>query len=129
MKTERTSKLFGTLALGIGWIFFQPAILYPGLDGAANLNPAFVDAGEFQLPTPCNSSNSAFLAGEELTYKVYYNWNFIWLSAGEVTFRVIDEDDQYRFQYCIIAGILTIQIYRWERAYLLRSLQTKKPGP
>jgi len=47
---------------------------------------------------PCKVLNSAFLSGEELTYKVYWNWNFVWYSAGEVTFRVIDEDDQYRYQ-------------------------------
>lgn len=50
------------------------------------------------LPDPCKSQNTAFLPGEELTYKIYYNWNFVWLSAGEVTFRVIDDDDQYHLQ-------------------------------
>jgi hypothetical protein len=29
---------------------------------------------------------------------VYYNWNFVWLSAAEITFRVIDDDDQYHYQ-------------------------------
>ncbi len=47
---------------------------------------------------PCKTINTVFLSGEELTYKVYYNWNFIWIAAGEVTFRVIDDDDQYHFQ-------------------------------
>lgn len=47
---------------------------------------------------PCITENFAFISGEELTYKIYYNWNFIWLSAGEVTFKVIDDDDQFHFQ-------------------------------
>jgi hypothetical protein len=58
---------------------------------------------------PCKTKNTTFLSGEELTYKVYYNWNFIWFSAGEVTFRVIDDDDQYHFQ---VAGE-TYESYDW----------------
>ena len=45
----------------------------------------------------CETTNSAFKAGEELTYKVYYNWNFVWLSAGEVTFKVRDVNGEYHF--------------------------------
>lgn len=36
----------------------------------------------------CTTDNSAFQRGEELTYKMYYNWKFVWVSAGEVTFKV-----------------------------------------
>ncbi len=39
--------------------------------------------------------NVAFKAGEEFVYKVYYNWNFVWLSAGEVTFRVREVNGEY----------------------------------
>ncbi len=46
----------------------------------------------------CATENFAFRQGETLTYKIYYNWNFIWMAAGEVTFRVIDEGDNYHFQ-------------------------------
>ncbi len=45
----------------------------------------------------CEPQNKTFTAGEELTYKLYYNWNFIWLSAGEVVFKVEDIGDQYKF--------------------------------
>lgn len=62
-----------------------------------------------QAGNPCNTVNTTFKSGEELTYKVYYNWNFIWLSAGEVTFRVIDDDDQYHFQ---VVGE-TYESYDW----------------
>ncbi len=47
---------------------------------------------------PCFSQNLAFESGEQLTYKIFYNWHFIWLSAGEVTFKVIDDDDQFHYQ-------------------------------
>lgn len=67
---------------------------------AALLWAAAPPAGETTLSVadPCHTNNTTFLVGEELRYKIYYNWNFVWLSAGELTFRVIDEDDQYHFQ-------------------------------
>jgi hypothetical protein len=43
----------------------------------------------------CSIHNSSFKDGEELTYKVYYNWNFVWISAGEITFKVLDQGDKY----------------------------------
>lgn len=45
----------------------------------------------------CHVTNTAFISGEKATYRVYYNWNFIWVPAGEVTFTVEDLGDQYRF--------------------------------
>ncbi len=44
----------------------------------------------------CSIANQAFQAGEEITYIIYYNWNLVWLSAGEVTFRVIPNGDEYK---------------------------------
>lgn len=43
----------------------------------------------------CSIKNTAFKSGELLTYKVYYNWNFVWIAAGEVTFKVVDQGDKY----------------------------------
>jgi hypothetical protein len=31
-------------------------------------------------------SNGVFGPGEEISYKVYYHWHFLWLESGEVTF-------------------------------------------
>ena len=36
----------------------------------------------------CQMENKAFEAGESLSYKVYYNWNFVWLAAGRTDFTV-----------------------------------------
>lgn len=51
-----------------------------------------VEANSILFPEKefCNISNTTFKGGEELVYKVYYNWNFVWLSAGEVKFKVKD---------------------------------------
>ncbi|MBI3500613.1 MAG: DUF3108 domain-containing protein [Bacteroidetes bacterium] len=35
----------------------------------------------------CAITNEAFSSGEELVYETSYNWGFIWLNAGEVTFK------------------------------------------
>jgi Protein of unknown function (DUF3108) len=43
------------------------------------------------LSDPCYAVNTTFQGGEELTYKLYYNWNAAWVAAGEVTFKVQDE--------------------------------------
>ncbi len=57
----------------------------------------------------CEMRNTAFQAGEELTYKVYYNWNFVWLSAGEVTFRVREINGEYH----LAAHGSTYKSYDW----------------
>ena len=53
--------------------------------------------------------NNTFQGGEEITYKLSYNWNFVWLSAGEVTFRVRDLGDQYHIS---VVG-RTYKSYEW----------------
>jgi hypothetical protein len=39
----------------------------------------------------CEIPHMAFQAGESLTYKVYYNWGTVWLSGGEVYFKLTEE--------------------------------------
>ena len=36
----------------------------------------------------CRVNNNTFQDGERLTYKIYYNINFIWIGAGTVTFEI-----------------------------------------
>lgn len=57
----------------------------------------------------CSISNNTFLSGEELVYKIYYNWNFVWMSAGELVFRVRDLGDRYH----ITAHGSTYKSYDW----------------
>jgi len=35
----------------------------------------------------CIEAETAFLPGETITYEVAYNWGFVWVDAGEVTFK------------------------------------------
>ena len=52
---------------------------------------------ELSDPTidPCNSTNKSFKDGEHVVYKIYYNWNFVWFSAGEVDFHITETQDNY----------------------------------
>lgn len=48
--------------------------------------------------------------GEEITYKLYYHWGLIWLSAGEVVFKV-EEGEQG--EYYLSAVGRTYSSYEW----------------
>lgn len=61
------------------------------------------------IPSICSIENQCFQGGEEIVYKLYYNWNFVWLSAGEVTFSVKDLGDQYH----VSAVGRTYSSYEW----------------
>ena len=37
------------------------------------------------LKAQCTSENTAFMAGEDLSYKLYFNWKFIWITVGEAS--------------------------------------------
>lgn len=60
-------------------------------------------------PSRCMIENRAFKAGEKVVYKIYYNWNFVWLAAGEVTFEVKDLGKQYHLS---VVG-KTYPSYEW----------------
>lgn len=57
----------------------------------------------------CTIENNAFSNGEEIVYKIYYNWNFVWLAAGEVTFKVEEKENQYHLS----ALGRTYKSYEW----------------
>jgi len=42
----------------------------------------------FESYAQCNDVNTSFKAGEVVKYHAYYNWGFIWLNAGQVSFSV-----------------------------------------
>ncbi len=57
----------------------------------------------------CAIENEAFQVGEKLTYKVYYNLNFVWIPAGEVVFEVGDNGSMYHLK----ANGKTYSSYEW----------------
>jgi len=61
----------------------------------------------------CFKSNTAFQAGEKLTYNVMYNWGFIWLGAGDVTFSVKELNFHGRMVYALDAHGTSYPSYDW----------------
>ncbi|MBK9733673.1 MAG: DUF3108 domain-containing protein [Saprospiraceae bacterium] len=43
----------------------------------------------------CQIENTAILSGEKIVYKAYYNWEFVWIPAGEAVFNIIEKNDTY----------------------------------
>ncbi|MBK9109207.1 MAG: DUF3108 domain-containing protein [Saprospiraceae bacterium] len=63
----------------------------------------------FLIKPDLNPTESAFGNGEKLVYKIFYNWNFVWLSAGEVHFEIKEEDHLYHVE---VTG-RTYASYEW----------------
>ena len=57
----------------------------------------------------CDTENFTWQGGEEITYTLYYQLNFIWIAAGEATFKVKDMGDRY---FISIDG-KTISAFEW----------------
>lgn len=43
----------------------------------------------------CAPQNTSFTDAETLTYKAYYNWQFVWIPAGEITFTIKEDSSHY----------------------------------
>ena len=54
------------------------------------------------ISAQCKDVNTAFKAGEVVKYHAYYNWGFIWLNAGQVSFTVentkVDNEPAYHLK-------------------------------
>lgn len=57
----------------------------------------------------CSIENRAFQGGEKIVYKIYYNWNFVWIAAGEAVLNVKDIGDKY---HIVVTG-KTYRSYSW----------------
>lgn len=71
--------------------------------------PVVTGADSIAPSSTCMIENTAFKDGEEVVYKVFYNWNFVWLAAGEITFQVKDLGDQFHLS---VVG-RTYKTYEW----------------
>jgi hypothetical protein len=60
-------------------------------------NMSFYKPQHIQRVDLCNLANDAFAGGENLVYKVYYNLGFVWIPAGEVTFKAKENQEHYEF--------------------------------
>jgi hypothetical protein len=61
----------------------------------------------------CAISNQTFKAGEELTYKIYYNWGVIWMEAGATTFSAALDELNGKGVYHFVGLGATYPKYDW----------------
>jgi hypothetical protein len=73
------------------------------------LLPASGQAPGMAVHDYCDTDNHTWQGGEEITYKLYYQLDFIWIPAGEAVFRVRDLGDRY---FITIDG-KTISAFEW----------------
>lgn len=43
----------------------------------------------------CQIDNHSFIPGEKLRFRIYYNWKFVWVPAGEVEFSIEELDEEH----------------------------------
>lgn len=84
-------------------------LVFPAFIQSFSGSTSFAQIDSLRDDKPCVAYNTTFRDGEELVYKIYYNWNFVWLPAGEVTFSVKD----LGHQYYISAFGRTYSSYEW----------------
>ena len=63
----------------------------------------------------CVDKNQAFKVGEEIKYYAYYNWGMLWVKAGEASFYVGEEDNNYLFT------VKSKNLPRWDWLYRVQT--------
>jgi len=74
--------------------------------GVSSTDPSISSTQDTHI---CALENFAYQGGEVINYKLYYNWGFIWIPAGEVTFSVRETNQDYK----ISALGTTYDSYSW----------------
>lgn len=69
--------------------------------------------GRQAVAQQCPIRSDVFQSGEELRFKVYYNWGFIWASAAEVVFKAVKENYKGRTCYHFTGVGSTYPKYDW----------------
>ena len=66
----------------------------------------------------CPAENTAFSAGEELNYTLYFNWKFIWIKCGTATYST--KLSTYNGQECYRSDLLFRTNKKFDRFFTLR---------
>ena len=75
---------------------------------------AFFSGGHAQ----CASENTAFKAGEVLTYDLFFNWKFIWVNAGSATMNI--NQMRWNGKPAYKAHLITRTSDRLDRFFMMR---------
>lgn len=66
----------------------------------------------------CTAENTAFQAGEELNYQLFFNWKFIWVNAGTATMSITQTKHDNKSAYR--AHLITRTSERLDRFFMMR---------
>lgn len=66
----------------------------------------------------CKVENTAFKAGEELSYDLFFNWKFVWLNAGSATMSI--SQTKWEGKPAYKAYLITRTSPRLDRFFLMR---------
>mgnify|MGYP002624251629 CR=1 FL=1 len=66
----------------------------------------------------CPLVNTAFQAGEDLHYQLYFNWKFIWLKAGTANFNI--SETTYQGQNVYRCHLITRGSKRTDKFFMMR---------
>ena len=66
----------------------------------------------------CEYKNTAFKSGEVLTYNLYFNWQFIWITVGTATMEV--EDATYKGKKVYKGSLITRGNKRADKYFVMR---------
>ena len=72
-----------------------------------------LSGGVFAQNDFCSARNTSFQDGERLTFRVYYNLNFVWINAGNAVFNTNLEDMNGHRVYHITGTGKTSKSYEW----------------
>ena len=80
----------------------------------------------------CRISDIPFQLREKINYTVYYNWGFIWVSAGEVSFSIADTIYENQAVFHFLGMGKTFKKYDWfykvrDRYEVFSNKETLKP--
>ena len=66
----------------------------------------------------CTAENTAFRAGEELSYDLFFNWKFIWMNAGTASMRI--SQSSWEGKPAFRASLITRTSERIDRFFMMR---------
>lgn len=66
----------------------------------------------------CTADNQAFKAGESLSYKLYFNWRFIWITAGSASMTI--KDTSYENEPVYQCDLITKTNKRIDKFFVMR---------
>lgn len=70
------------------------------------------------MSAQCTAQNTAFKAGEELKYTLYFNWKFIWIKCGDATFTT--KADKYNGKDAYRMDLLFRTNKKFDKFFTLR---------